>query len=987
MTELKRHYFIRILFTIIFVWNGWAAAQLQIYNHPELKWQTIETDHFYIHFHEGAERTAAVTAKIAEEIYSPITSLYEYQPDGKVHFVIRDHDDDSNGAAFYYDNKIELGAPAMDFPLRGTHNWLRNVVTHEFSHLISLGAARKMPRQIPAIYFQWLDYEKERRTDVIHGYPKTLVSFPLAGTVIPPWFAEGMAQYHRSGLNYDVWDSHRDMLLRTAVLDDGLLTLSEMSYFGKNSLGNERVYNQGYALTLYIVHQYGEDRLRDLVKAMKAPLRTGFSGAVRKVLGKSEKELYKEWTAWLKVSYTEDLESLGQFTQEHILDGKGSGSFYPVLSPDRKKVAYLSNRGRDYLSQLSLWLLDMETGKTKKIKGGVTSSVSWSPDGESLVYAKKIKRTSQGSHYYDLYRLDLNRKKEIRLTKNLRTREPDWSPDDHKLVCVVEKDGTSNLAVMGVDGKDFHSITVFQNGEQVFTPRWMKDGRRIVFAISGPRHARDIASILPDGTDFRYEIQSEHDERDPFPGIDGQTILYSCDQNGIFNLYKKNLITGETAQISNVPGGAFMPAGNSEDMVYVCFTVHGFKLARLKSTSALDTLNPGYAGPYKALQENQRERSIAQYDDSRVPAYLSKPYKNQFSKLTFLPRVVRDYPGKIKVGTYFYGMDFLDKINVLGGFAVNGSLDMDIFGIFEYKKLYPTLFLEAYYQAQHMSYGEDEYLYNLIEVDIGGDWRLGDKHVLRTAYVFSRYSAKVTFEDYLSQIVNLSFKYHLGNALQVKWHYRSVPGAIQSSIAPTQGRIITASVEHCWYRFLDDFKEEFFPVIVGDYFNYSYDQLSLDWQEYLPGLLKHHSLALRFRGGFIDQPVHSFYNFFGGGLDGLKGYPYYSMEGRRLIQLDLAYRFPISQNLDLRLWFLHFNQLYLSLYGQAGETWDRGGFETTRWKKDVGVQMRLGLTSFYTYPMSLFVDAVYGLDGFTHKDQTYGQEWRVYFGLLFDFLD
>ncbi len=43
--------------------------------HPELDWYTIETKHFYVHYHTGTERTANTIAKIAEEVYGPITSL------------------------------------------------------------------------------------------------------------------------------------------------------------------------------------------------------------------------------------------------------------------------------------------------------------------------------------------------------------------------------------------------------------------------------------------------------------------------------------------------------------------------------------------------------------------------------------------------------------------------------------------------------------------------------------------------------------------------------------------------------------------------------------------------------------------------------------------------------------------------------------------------------------------------------------------------
>ena len=40
-------------------------AQLQWYNHSELVWKTIETDHFKIHYHQGTERSAREAAEVA----------------------------------------------------------------------------------------------------------------------------------------------------------------------------------------------------------------------------------------------------------------------------------------------------------------------------------------------------------------------------------------------------------------------------------------------------------------------------------------------------------------------------------------------------------------------------------------------------------------------------------------------------------------------------------------------------------------------------------------------------------------------------------------------------------------------------------------------------------------------------------------------------------------------------------------------------------
>ncbi|MFQ5570968.1 MAG: hypothetical protein ACE5G0_14915, partial [Rhodothermales bacterium] len=219
------------------------------YARPSLHWYSIETEHFNILFHADAEgngnsRTAQVVARIAEDIYQPITSLYGHEPNTRISIILKDYEDYSNGAAYFFDNKIEIWSPALDTPLRGDHNWLRNVITHEFTHMVQVQTTMKAGRGMPFLFFQLLDYEDVRRPDVLYGYPNVLVTYPIPVLNNPAWFAEGTAQYQRAWLDYDHWDTHRDMLLRTRVLAGEELTLAEMGgFYSKTSLMREGVYN------------------------------------------------------------------------------------------------------------------------------------------------------------------------------------------------------------------------------------------------------------------------------------------------------------------------------------------------------------------------------------------------------------------------------------------------------------------------------------------------------------------------------------------------------------------------------------------------------------------------------------------------------------------------------------------------------------------------------------------------------------------------
>ena len=385
---------------------GPLFAQLSDYNHPESKWMSFETEHFFIYYTEGLEDVAALGAKVAEEIHEPLCTLYDYRPDTRVSLIFTDHDDIANAASYFQSNKIHFYATSMAWDFRGTHNWLRNVVTHEYTHMIQLGAARKWTRSMPAIYGQFLGYEKERRPDVLYGYPNRLISWPIPSVTVPAWFAEGAAQFQFTGNGFDYWDAHRDMLLRQSTLSGRLLSFEQMGYFGKSSLESEGRLQPGIRVCPL---SRGKDRRPQGARAHQrragqSPARSAWIWPSSAPPASAAQIWYNEWKASLEQNYSAlkaDLEPT--LTRADTLPVKGFVNLYPRLSPDGTKIAFISNQNRDYFGQSgALYLTILQSQEAKLVAPAAHGGLSWLPDGSGVIFARHGVSYRNGSNQHDL---------------------------------------------------------------------------------------------------------------------------------------------------------------------------------------------------------------------------------------------------------------------------------------------------------------------------------------------------------------------------------------------------------------------------------------------------------------------------------------------------------------------------------------------------------------------------------------------------------
>ncbi|MGB0640747.1 MAG: hypothetical protein ACPGTU_15520, partial [Myxococcota bacterium] len=238
------------------------------YNHPDLDWYTIETEHYSVHYpisrksvEEGnphaltAEWSARKMAKVAEEIWPKMCAEFNYYLNERIHVVVLNHGDTLEGFTIPAWDWVEISANpgGIFYRGRGRMEWFSDVFVHEFAHVVSLKANAALAEgtqgvMVSALYQNGINVEKTGQRSVAVGGEMIL------GDSDSVFWTEGGAEYWSDNTGYNWWTSSRDQNIRTTVLEDRLLTYDEWhSRFGKWGWGDsERYYQQGYNFGLYI---------------------------------------------------------------------------------------------------------------------------------------------------------------------------------------------------------------------------------------------------------------------------------------------------------------------------------------------------------------------------------------------------------------------------------------------------------------------------------------------------------------------------------------------------------------------------------------------------------------------------------------------------------------------------------------------------------------------------------------------------------------
>jgi len=980
------------------------------WNHPEIKWKVVSTEHFVIHYQEDAENVAREAARVAEESYGPITSFYDFEPEGKVHLVIKSFEDISSGATYYYQNKIEITVNPFDFLFRGTTDWLRNVITHEFVHIVSVQKAMKFPLRLPSLYFQVVSFEKEKRPDVLTGYPNFQLSFPFPGEVMPNWFAEGTAQYQCDTARHDIWDSHRDMLLRMAALNGRLLTLDELGVFGKDSRLNEMVYNQGFSIVRFIAERYGEKSLDSLVKELSKPHRVTFSGACKRVLGVGDGELYRKWKDYIVDHYSSVEERIerGRFEGDVVIE-KGYANLYPVAD-GQGGIFFISNRGSDFLD-LSLYRLS-DDGELRRIASRVTSRVSLSPDGSTICYTKISDKNEYGYRLNDIFAYEVKHGREKRLTFGLRASACEWSPDGKSIACIVPDGYFERVAMLDPSRGEISYLTPGDIKYEFFGLSW---GRKGILTTVFTGVSRDVALIDPATGEIEFILHSPADERDAVWSDDGEGFFYSSDRTGIFNIYYHSLADSTDYKVTDCLGGAFMPYVDGDALLFSNYGAEGFRIARIgnwrkRLVGVPEDMEQDYglmALRRRFLAGDGRYEKTRSLDRAPSPSGRGtgsgKATSFEYTKLYVFPRFMI-YEDKPRIGLSISSEEILGRQGFIAGGSINRDREFNLNLSYELRLFKPTFLFEVYRARKYYSYfskiENDDYEF-IIRYDLWDAYFHMIMEFEEPSY-FSRNELDVRFNhgEYGLNIETwmlaeqkefkgeAGWPYYKANEISLLYRYSNIKREIDADINPRKGRRLLVEVTKAY----DKLHSGVFEFMLRPKFlNYYFGRYVVDYEEYIP-LPFHQAISLRAGAGVIDDVVDDYFYLFIGGRDFLRGYSYYSLGGRKFALGRVKYSFPLLRRVDTQLGCIYLSSIYASLFAEAGKAWDEDKLDLRGNKKDVGFEIRAKGFSYYNFPLALSFEAAYGLNDIEYNDpfnkfKTFyeGKKWKFYGSVLFNF--
>ena len=919
----------RLLFLFLFgfwIFSFGFAAQAATWLDPSLKWNTLETLHFSIHYHDGLEPMARKLAPIAENVYSRLTPLLKDYPWLKTDVVLVDSYDYSNGFTTVIPNPlITIYAADIGGNLKPSYydDWLAFVFLHEYTHLLNL------------------DYTPPGFSLMRMLFGR--IVFPNA--ISPSFLIEGLAtymetKYSRGGRGTDPrWLA----MIRMDVLENNMKSLDQASVDTVRWPGGNLRYLYGVMFYEYLSEKYGEEKLLEFTRTYgDYVLSYGVDAPFHELFGKTLTGLWDDWLEYLKTKYQDEKRKLSSagLTDFTVLTSGGYYHLNPCWSADSRYI-YYNKSNADTHSQISRF--DVMTGKEKELVDGIVQDDALNVRGDNLYFTQgDIDRNFY--LFKDIYRMDLKTGKVARISGNSRAADPAVSLNGRQIVFNTNAKGIRSLWISDLSLRNPRQIGVNTENSQYLSPRFSPDGKKIATAKFTSGNTKIYLIDVQTGTEEAMIKGNMGVEGNPNFSPDGRFVLFDSDVSQVVNLYAYEPKTGKVYQITNVLGSAQMAAASPDGrkLAFVSYSSRGYDLAVMDYDPKMWRPAAGISpSTYQLPPPISPEAVIlGKHSYNPLPALIPKfwiPY-SYYNENAYHTLAVTG------------GLDSLQHhvYNIQAGYdwrAKRPSYYVEYIN----NQLLPQVAVAASDVAVPYSWDSNTVTYWERQRNAGLFVSLLDNRVL---HYYDRQSLTLGYQcTHLSNITPLSALIEqpdlgdLAGAILV-YRYNSLR-SYGYSIAPEEGVSLFGRLD-------------LYSKNLGGRFDLTTYQAG--GSTYLGMPVKHNVLKLMLngfygRGDRIVQTDLTSAHF------SVRGYPYGLPSGNKAVAGTMAYYFPISYpEVGLGYGYMFFDRLFANFfYDQGGVT--NGGLSALDWRRGVGGELILSTVNGFGYfPLNLTLGYAKGLD-------------------------
>jgi len=392
---------------------------------PRLRFRTLRTEHFDVHFHQGEQAMAERLAAIVERVRTRFAPAFGVAR-GRVHVILVDQTDLSNGFAtpFPYDT-IEITAvpPAAETLIGNSTDWLEIVFTHEYTHILHLDRSRSFMNGVRAIF------------------GRAPLVFPNA--YLPIWQIEGLAVFEESRMTGEGRIPAGDFraIVDAAAARRRFEPIDRASGGLVDWPGGVAAYAYGAYFHQYLADHYGPERLSRLADATAGRIPLFGNGAFKNVFGRSSGQLWADFRA-----AREQAARAPSVTDARATRLTHHGYEVGALRASEDGVLRYAIANADGFPAL----MELRPGDVPRRLAWRAGGSRTSVQGNWIVF-DRVERVRSIALFTDLYALSTNGARTIRLTRNARAEDPDLSPDGRRIVCTVQATGRRALALLDFD--------------------------------------------------------------------------------------------------------------------------------------------------------------------------------------------------------------------------------------------------------------------------------------------------------------------------------------------------------------------------------------------------------------------------------------------------------------------------------------------------------------------------------------------------------